>query len=295
MTGVSIRDGLVYPLDRFGMPARTGASPGVFPWLGLCHRSRGNVPIVLIHGFGYDPWATSDNNPHYLYQSGLGKISTFGRWRRDLVPQSSIGFGWYSVPLGWRGVWGSIRNGRWNRYRYAWDLAWEAAESLAVMLQHLDGPVDILCHSLGSRVVLSALTQDSTLPIRNVVFMNGAEFAKPARVEAMANSHIRFINLVVKADEVLAKLDTNFAPVSGEGPPIGLEGLGGDAPKNWTDIVLDDPEVQTWGVSKGWHLQGDNPKKYADHWFTYKHKGNHGLIRAALGINNGILNPPQVL
>ncbi len=29
-------------------------------------------------------------------------------------------------------------------------------------------------------------------------------------------------------------------------------------------------------------VQGDNPKRWADHWFTYRHKGNHGLIRAAL-------------
>ncbi len=282
MTGVSTRRGMVYPIDRFGMPARTGASPGVFPWLGLCQEARGNVPVVLVHGFGYNPWQASDNNPHY-HESGLGKTSTFGMWRRDLIPErAAIGFGWYSVPFGWRGLWGSVSNGRWNRYRYAWDLAWQAGRILSVMLRNLDGPVDILCHSLGSRVTLAALAQESSLPVRNIVLMNGAEFASSARIEAMANSHIRFINLVVKADEVLAKLGTHFAPGSYEELPIGLNGLSGDAPKNWTDIALDNPEVQDWGASHGWHLQGDNPKQYEDHWFTSKHKGNHGLISAAL-------------
>ena len=290
--GVSIRDGLVYHLDRNGIPKGAGWHKQAFPWLGLCQRARGTVPVVLVHGFGYDPWATSDDNPHYLYQSGLGKISTFGRWRRDLTPERvAIGFGWYSVPFGWRGLWGSIRHGRWNRYRYAWDLAWEAGGVLAVMLRCLDGPVDVLCHSLGSRVVLAALAQERELPVRNILFMNGAEFAKPARIEAMANSHIRFVNLVVKEDDVLSKLDTHFAPVSGQGMPIGLDGLGGAAPENWIDIALDDPRVQAWGESHGWHLQGDNPEQYADHWWTYKNKGNQGLILAAL--NGEILNPPH--
>jgi hypothetical protein len=289
--GVSIRDELVYHLDRNGMPKGAGWHKQAFPWLGLCQRARGTVPLILVHGFGYDPWAASDDNPHYLHQSGFGKISTFGLWRRDLIPErAAIGFGWYSVPFGWRGLWGSIRHRRWNRYRWAWDLAWGAGGVMATMLRRMDGQVDVLCHSLGSRVVLAALAQESGLPVRNILFMNGAEFAKPARIEAMTNSHIRFVNLVVKEDDVLSKLDTHFAPVSGQGPPIGLDGLGGATPENWIDIALDDPEVQVWGASHGWHLQGDNPKQYADHWFTYKHKGNRGLIRAAL--DSEILNPP---
>ena len=292
--GVSIRNGLVYPLDRFGIPKVMGIGPRTFPWLELCQQARDTVPVIIVHGFGYEPWAASDNNPHYLLQSGFGKISTFGLWRRDLISErASIGFGWYSVPMGWRGVIGAWNNLRWNRYRYAWDLAEEAGRVLAIMLQRMGSPVDVLCHSLGSRVVLAALSQDRGLPVRNVVFMNGAEFAKPARIEAMSNSHIRFVNLVVGADEVLAKLDIKFAPESGQGLPIGLDGLGGAAPENWIDIALDDPEVKVWGASHGWHLQGDNPKEYADHWRTYKHKGNYGLICAAL--DGKVLNPPRVV
>ncbi len=281
MTGVSTRDGLAYHLDGHGEPKGIGVLPGMFPWRDL--RGDGGAPVVMVHGFGYDPWADSDDNPHYLHHTGLGKTSTFGLWRRGLVPdRTAIGLGWYSAPPGLRGVWRAWRHGRWNRYRYAWDLASEAGAVLAVMLRRLDGPVDVLCHSLGSRVLIEALEAERGLPVGNVVLMNGAEFAQPARLAAMANGHVRFVNLMVKADEVLAKLDTNFAPVCGQGPPIGLEGLGGACPENWTDIALDDPKTQTWGASHGWHLQGDNPKQYADHWFTYRHEGNRGLIRAAL-------------
>lgn len=293
-SGVSIRDGLVYHLDRFGMPKGIGVQPKTFPWLGLCQQARGTIPVILVHGFSYDPWVASDDNPHYLYQSGLGKVSTFNLWRRDLIPKRAvIGFGWYSVPINFRNLLRAWVNGRAGCYRYSWDLAWKAGGVLAVMLRNLDGQVDILCHSLGSRVILAALAQERGLPVRNVVFMNGAEFAKPARIEAMSNKHIRFVNLVVAADEILAKLDIKFAPVSGQGLPIGLNGLGGATPENWIDIALDDPKVQAWGANHGWNLQGDNPKQYADHWFTYKHKGNQGLIRAALG--SEILNSPRVV
>ncbi len=279
MIGLSTRDGLVYHLDKDKRPKGGGLSPSMFSWNRL--RGESDIPVILIHGFGYDPWKNNDNNPHFV--GPLGEASTFGIWNRDLVPDRSvIGLGWYSVPPGFINLGKSLWNGRWNRYRYAWDLAWEVGTVLSVMLRHLDGPVDILCHSLGSRVALAALAQERDLPIRNMVLMNGAEFAKPARIQAMENKDINFVNLVVKADEVLAKLDTNFAPVSGEGPPIGLEGLEGASPENWSDILLDDSDVQAWGASRGWHLQGDNPKKYADHWFTYRHEGNHGLIRAAL-------------
>ncbi|HDZ74359.1 MAG TPA: hypothetical protein ENH55_16665 [Aurantimonas coralicida] len=305
--GVSFLDGRVHALDRDGRPVIHGWAPEAFAWLALRLGGETGRPVVLVHGFGYDPRARSRDNPHH--RGPLGGAGSFARWRRDLMPARlrvgqldrpepkgrcpGLGFGWYSVPLGLRGVLGAWRHGRWNRYRYAWDLAEAAGPALSVMLRRLGGPVDVLCHSLGSRVVIEALGADTALPVKNVVFMNGAEFAVPAGLRARANSHIRFVNLVVAADDVLAKLDTAFAPVSGQGAPIGLDGLrglGSGAPDNWIDIALDDPEVQLWGAIHTWHLQGDNPKKWADHWYTYRHAGNHGLIRAALA--GEFLDPP---
>jgi len=283
MCGVSFLDGRVHDVGSGGLPTGDGLAPADFDWLKLRFRiGATDRPVVLVHGFDYDPRARSLDNPHWQGAEGLG---SFARWRRDLAPDRTprLGFGWYSVPAGLLGVLAAWRHRRWNRYRYAWDLAAEAGQALSVMLRRLGGPVDVLCHSLGSRVVIEALTAGTAVPVQNVVFMNGAEFAVPAGLCARANSHIRFVNLVVVADEVLAKLDTAFAPVSGQGPPIGLEGLSPKAPDNWIDIALDHSEVQLWGASHGWHLQGDNPKKYADHWFTFRHAGNHGLIRAGLG------------
>ena len=278
MPGVSFLDGRIHDVGPGGLPIGGGLAPTDFDWLKWRFRTGAEErPVVLVHGFDYDPSARSLDNPHWQGAEGLG---SFARWRRDLAPGRApvLGFGWYSVPAGLRGLLRAWWNRRWMRYRYAWDLAEEAGQALAVMLRRLGGPVDVLCHSLGSRVVIQALAADLALPVKNIVFMNGAEFRKPAAVCARENSHVRFVNLVVPADDVLAK------------PPIGLEGLGPGAPTNWTDIALDDPEVQLWGARHGWHLQGDNPKKWADHWFTFRHQGNHGLIRAALA--GEPLDPP---
>jgi len=276
--GLSTRHGLAYHLDREGQPEGMGVPPGMFPWKTM----RQAAPVMLVHGFNYDPWQQdSDNNPHFVGE--LGKVSTFGIWRRDLVAdRPTIGLGWYSVPFGIRNLGRAVGHGRWNRYRWAWDLAWEAGRVLAVALRRLDGPVDGLCHSLGSRVVLAALAQERGLPLRNLVIMNGAELAEDGARIAVANPQVNITNLVVRSDKVLSKFGAVFAPGGLYAPTLGQGGLGDGALANWHDIDLDDPATQEWGRERGWDLAGDNPDSRGDHWFTYRHPGNRGLIRAAL-------------
>ena len=281
MTGVSTHNGLAYYLDDHGLPKGGGIPPGMVDWPAIRGGPDG-VPVVMVHGFDYDPWKDSDDNPHFM--GPLGKVSTFGMWRRDLLSdRTAIGLGWYSAPMGPRGVLKAWFSGRWNRYRYAFDLAWEAGRVLSVMLRRLDGPVDVLCHSLGSRVVLAALAQEQGLPVRNLVIMNGAEMAETGERVARVNRQVNFINLVVKSDKVLRYAGAVFAP---EGrfykPCLGQRGLGKDAPSNWRDVDLDDPADQAWGRDRGWNLKGDNPESRGDHWYTYRHEGNWGMIRAVL-------------
>jgi len=251
---------------------------------------KGPRQVILVHGFGYDPRANSRDNP--FFRSNLGEVGSFVRWERDLIePRDAFGFGWYSVPLGWRGLKGAVFHGRWNRYRWAWDLAEEAGLVLRQLLQEMEGEPDLLGHSLGSRVILKAFETDEELPVRNVLFMNGAEFAKPAREIVKKHPSVYFTNLVVKEDDVLEKLDVHFAPVSGQGLPIGLARMDDPIPDNWLDIDLDDIETQMWGAKYGWHLQGDNPNGPWDHWRTYKHEGNWGLIQTVLA-GSTKLSPP---
>ena len=73
---------------------------------------------------------------------------------------------------------------------------------------------------------------------------------------------------------------------------VGPAALGQPSCLHWLDIHLDRPQTRIWGTEHGWVLRGGNPDTAGDHIFTYRHEGNHGLIRAAL--NGGPLGPPLV-
>ena len=289
--GVSWLGGELYSTTDIGLPLK---QPLKRPW-SLPTLSLGRNPVIMVHGFRYDPRASSVDNPHWRGETALGEAGSFVRWRRDLIPnRPGLGFGWYSVPAGFGAVLRAWSHGRYNTYRWAYDLADDAGKALARVILAADGPCDLLCHSLGSRVVIKALQTESALPVRNVLFMNGAELSSVAYPTVLANPNVRFVNLVVDEDDVLSKLGSVFAPKGGlYASVIGRAGLDGKILGNWIDVVLDDPNVQIWGAKHGWALRGDNPNSIGDHWFTYKHKGNHGLIRAAL--DGEVLDPPYVV
>ncbi len=251
----------------------------------LSARSDKASPVIMVHGFRYDPKSSGENNPHN---------STFKHWRKNVVgDDSAYGFGWWSCPGGRMlpsSLLKSILDGRWNTYRHAWDLAAVAGRELGKIIAQSSGPVTLLCHSLGSRVVLSAIDSDATLPISRVVLMNGAELRKTAVVIAKKRPQIRFFNLVVPEDDVLKKFGEGFAPEVGV--CIGRVGLGIEASQNWSDVYLDSPVLKVWAKSLGWpDVQGDNPNGYFDHWWTHKHEGNWGLLRALLA--RGDISPPR--
>ena len=71
---------------------------------------------------------------------------------------------------------------------------------------------------------------------------------------------------------------------------VGPAARGQASGRHWLDIHLDDPQVQIRGAEHGWALRGVNPDSAGEHFFTYRHEGNHGPIRAAL--DSEPLGPP---
>lgn len=228
--------------------------------------------IIAVHGFMYDPEDIGGcNDPQEFFTS-----------MRKMVDKPVEGFSYYSVPFGfkltqpfkssyqfcraWLGSW--IR-GYLHPYRYAWNQAEKAGWELAKKLEKEQEPVDLICHSLGSRVVITALKY---VPhkIRKVVILNGAELVRNAT--NLENKDI--LNIVVSTDDVLRLLGQRF---SGDknGKTVGQYGVPG-----WNNVVLDSPEDQNYYATKyGWVLKGDNPKSYWDHWYSYRFEGNHQLIQ----------------
>lgn len=231
------------------------------------------MTLVFVHGFGDDPKSdVAEINPNrYL----------FPRWERmlDREPHQSCWHSWYSVPRTPQGIWRAWRQGHWNRYEYAWDLAQVQARILAKDLRRTEQPPDILCHSLGSRVVLGALALGA--PASRVIILNGAEYLSAAAAVAQARPDVEFFSVCVKEDDVLNILG-RFAPGVGT-RFVGNTVLGLKASSNWTDLPLDD--INFRGLMKtlyGWELAGDNPDSAADHHYSYLNPDNWPLYRAIL-------------
>jgi len=144
------------------------------------------------------------------------------------------------------------------------------------------GPCDVLCHSLGSRVVNQALKWPAT-QVERVIYLNGADYAKNAREAAIKNPQVEFHNFTSRSDDVLSKLGRWAAP----GPSqdlVGNPGLTLPRPDNVTEYDLDDPRAKVWAMSKGWEgVAADNPDGYGDHWYTFENRKNWPVFRDILG------------
>lgn len=279
MTGPGVtvgRGGNIWNIDSEGLPRNKVAAQWPIP----AHRR----PVVMVHGFQYNPMVPGEDNPH----SG-----TFALWRDKFVGSRGFGFGWYSVPMGTRDLLRAWANGFWNRYTYAWALAKDAGRLIGYSAPTLNPGegFDIVCHSLGSRVVMQAIKSGARGHVKRVLILNGAEHVSTALIVAETSPTTEFFNLVVETDDVLNRFGDLFSPVLGSSPCIGQTGLGEEAPDNWTDIYLDDVVVRHWGHVLGYDLKGDAPGEYWDHWHTFKHPGNHKLLADIL--EGKTLTPPK--
>ncbi len=262
-------------MTNLGSDTKPGACPRSPAFAGA---ELSGASIIAVHGFGFDPRkpAGHRDNP---------ETRLFPLWR-NMLAREVMGHGWYSVPPGIERLWEAWRSSRrdrinWNRYCHAWHLADAEAARLCDRVTAAGGPVDLVCHSLGSRVVLSALGRGGP-NVRRVIFLDGAEHCRRARAIAGARPDVAFLNIVVRTDGVLRWLGSLLSPRAGWHPTIGQRGLRRDAPANWLEIVLDDRDWQDWGRSKGWVLRGNNRCSFADHWYSYEWRGNWPLYREFL-------------
>ncbi len=245
-------------------------------WTG--HKWPHTRPILVVHGFGYDPWGTVANSP---------QLSFVPQFSDRIFPgYHVIGHNYYSAPAGVCGVVNSWLAGRWNRYRHAWDLAEAEGLKLRKYIDAMGEQVDIVCHSLGARVVASAFSQDYEDlfegKVRRVILLNGAEHVS-RWAEVLRRPRLKqtqFLNICVKEDDVLAKLGSVLSPGRFHAPCVGQTGLGAAAPDRWIDVCLDDPETKAAARRlAGYDLRGDNPSSYGDHNYSFKWKGNWPLYR----------------
>ena len=316
-------------LGRFGCDAADQAAAAAMLGRHLDFRLEDDGPaddqpiVVMVHGFLFDPkQSPSDtpadtDNPHSrLYHFVDGDEADEIRRHTSSWPLHlgfdpadgganglTVAFGWHSQP----GFASSLLTRFQNFYARAYDKAACSARALRGVLESLhekmpDRPIDIFCHSLGSRVVVRALAtmakpgnDNGTLDkIGQVVVLGGSEYVFEAQLlcnrlgaRESADGPV-FYNVVSRENDVLDKLGENFGPTAaGNRQVIGHNGLE-KAPgvPNWIDLQFDSSELGNWmlGYRDGYTIAGDNPGwvNIWDHWYYYTYRPNMAVYRAIL-------------
>ncbi len=214
----------------------------------------------------------------------------------------AIAYGWHSSP----GLASSLLKHGQNHYQRAYRYAEESATPLHHVISAVDQlleadiPIDIMCHSLGSRVVIRLLakiaqhTPHLLKRIGKVIILGGAEYVFEAEVmlKSIYASGIpmpEIYNFITRENDVLDTLAENFGPKGfGNHSVIGHDGIdkrGIQPVDQWLDIQLDSKEVHIWADKEGFKLRGDNPGFFyvMDHWYYYTFRGNmafyHKILR----------------
>lgn len=303
--------------DATALLPRTGPLPQIDAlrdvirrWLAI--RTVSNAPVkLMLHGYDFDPRHAGDvkYDPFMLVYGYPGENGPNPRlsWL-PLVEEcddkgahhqeTAIAFAWTST-----GSMAEYTAAGWSEpYEYACvDLACIAARAVAALLRVLaaeDVKVDVLAHSLGTRLFTQAVHQygDGPLPLNNVILLDGAEFSVDA-ADVFAGHTFSVVNVTNVLDAVLATggeqlADPSRTPGSLPSCCIGRFGLGtrkswtGPAvfPANWVDIALDRRDVQAWFKANGGYtltaMASDNlhPMASWNHWTSYTDPGNRAWV-----------------
>lgn len=277
----------------------------VADWL---KRRKDDGPVVVMaHGYDYDPQKIYDpDSQDDAYNRVFANPSVSQRAQQEswlpIVGETddqggtpfdkAVAFCWTSS-----GSIGNFGSAGWsNSYQYAvFDLAIQAARSLALIvtaLQEAGATVDVLAHSLGTRLALQTLGllagQDALEKVRRVVLLGGAEFSVDARDMSVGGAYEVF-NLVNRSDEVLtwgAEKMTDPYRIAETGPSRVIGRFGMARTDRWVDIQLDRraadrrEDFDRWFAENfGTKLSPDGAGGRGRHWGYYMQPANRAFLK----------------
>lgn len=214
--------------------------------------------VILIHGYKYAPNVAG----HCPHQTILAERAPRDHWKVMSWPRH-LGFGRGTpglvIAFGWQGT-GSI----WQAY----GAAGRAGADLAGLIATLDRPVNILGHSLGARVALSALRHAPAGSIGRLVLIAGAELRSEARaaLAAPAGRRAEVLNVTSRENAPFDRLIELALGLRGRALGAGLPQMPG-----WTDLAVDREAVRARLGRLGFRV-GPPAKRYC-HWSLYLRPG----------------------
>ena len=249
-------------LDRAALTAGLAALPPAAP------------VVVMIHGYRFAPAAAGDNCPHghiFALDPPLHDRKAIS-WPRHLGLDGqrglAIGFGWQA-----RGSLGQALG-------LARALGPRLAELARTVAQISPGrQVDVVCHSLGARVALSALPHARPGDFRRLILLAGAERRRPAlaAMTSPAGQAVEVYNITSRENDLF---DFLFELVTSCGLDSAI-GLGPGRPlPNWLDLQIDQPATRSVLAGLGHALPP--PTARVCHWSPYLRPGTFPLYQALI-------------
>lgn len=264
------------------------------------------APIaVLIHGYRFDPGAP-DHDPHRLLfaQAPARQCAKLVSWTEGLgfdeTPETglAIGFGW---PARAAHLPSLVRLGH-TGFAEIYARAGAAGAALAGLIAQIAAlapgrPIDILAHSLGARVALSALPRleaGAAGAIGRLILLGGAEYAGTARAALAQMGHgcagapgpgrmpartaPEIYSITARQNDLYDALFETFAPRD-DALCDRVLSRGVDAP-NWFSLQLDAPQLMDWAAARGIAL--DPADRAVCHWSFYTRPGALALYARIL-------------
>lgn len=231
------------------------------------------APVVaMIHGWRYAPGIVADC-PHgsILSLDPIGKDRRTVSWPRHLGLDGQTGLG---IALGW-----PAKCDPWRAHlRAGW--TGKALARIAGAVHALSGrPLQVIAHSMGARVALSALPLVAPGQINRIILLAAAETRGRtlAALATPAGKQVEVINVTTRENDIF---DACFE----WGVHLGLRtsiGQGiGRTQTGWHDLWIDQPQTMA-GLSALGHPLADPPRRIC-HWSPYLRPGTIALYRALL-------------
>lgn len=235
---------------------------------------QGAPVVVMIYGYRFMPGLSGHcPHEHILSLHPTPGVPRAVSWPAQLgLADNQAGL---AIAFGWPSR-GALRD--------CYARAAHAGTHLATLIARLralapDRPVDVIAHSLGARVALSALPFLQAGDVGRMILLAGAELRLRARavLDTPAGRAAEVLNVTSRENAVFDLL-LESALTLGLGRSLG-RGLP-RPPANWTDLRIDRPETLTALAARGFPV--DPPRQRICHWSAYLRPGVFPIYHAVL-------------
>lgn len=236
--------------------------------------------ILMIHGYKYAPGHASACPHDKILGMKTRRDSRIARsWPRGLGFGSGVSREGLGIAFGW-----PARGTIWKAYGEAQVAGWALAGLIRKIHQMApDRDIHVLSHSLGARVLLSALPRLPAGSVNRLILLSGAEFGSLAQaaIDSPAGQQAEFINVTSRENDLFDFLLERLVAT----PHRGDRSLAHAMPARANTLTLQMDHPQTLEALRRCGFRIAAPVTRISHWSSYMRPGVFGLYRALLRRN----------